>query len=278
VRYPFIFGTKACWCFYHAKGLLSNATTIIGLDLAWSARNRSGAAAMRGTAAGGTLLGPPELLDDDALLLAFVQRHAPAGPAIVAVDAPLRVPNQTGRRPAEAALAAAFRAYEAGPLPANRQLLARAGTVRGEDLVARLGELGFSYSDHIAASETRRVVVEIFPHPAMVAIFGLARTLKYKAKQGRTRATQLAAWREYQAHLRALAQADPPLLGDLTSLLETDLASLGPRALKGYEDRVDALFCAYIGLYAYRWGAARCKAFGSLEGGSIFTPVPDLQR
>ena len=253
---------------------MSNPTTIIGLDLAWSTRNRSGVAALCGTAAGGALLGPPELLSDDTAILAYVQRHAPTGPAIVAIDAPLRVPNLTGRRPAEAALAAAFRANEAGPLPANRQLLARNGTVRGEDLVARLGELGFTYSDHIAANEARRVVVEIFPHPAMIAIFGLARTLKYKLKPGRTRATRLQAWRDYQAHLRALAQADPPLQFDL-ALLEVDLAGLGPSALKGYEDRIDALFCAYIGLYACRWGATRCQTFGSLEEGSIFTPVPD---
>jgi predicted RNase H-like nuclease len=253
---------------------LSNQLTIIGLDLAWSPRNRSGAAVVRADASGGRLIAPPETLTDNASILAFVERYASAGPAVVAIDAPLLVPNPTGRRPAEAALGAAFRLYEAGAHPANRGLLARDGIVRGEDLVAQLRSLDFRYSDHIAANEDRRVVVEVFPHPAMVAIFKLQRTLKYKAKPGRSKETQLAAWRSYQEHLHNLRTADPTLIG-LEELLAVDVASLAPTALKAYEDRVDAVMCAYIGLYAHRWGAERCMVFGSLEEGSIFTPVPE---
>jgi predicted RNase H-like nuclease len=229
---------------------------------------------VRGDTTEGRLVAPPETLTDNASILAFVERYASIGPAVVAIDAPLLVPNLSGRRPAEAALGAAFRAYEAGAHPANRRLLVRNGVVRGEDLVAQLRSLGFYYSDHIAANEARRVVVEVFPHPAMVAIFRLQRTLKYKAKAGRSRETQLAAWRCYQEHLYNLHTADPPLSG-LEELLAIDVASLAPTALKAYEDRVDAVICAYIGLYAYRWGAERCMVFGSLEEGSIFTPVPE---
>lgn len=248
-------------------------TVYIGLDLAWSARNLSGAACLVGDPAGATLVAPPALLGELTAIVAYVAQQVGSGPAIVAVDAPLLVPNVSGRRPAEAALGAAFRRYEAGAHPANRRLLARDGVVRGERLVELLAPLGFRPADRVDAGAGGRLVTEVFPHPAMVAIFGLERTLKYKARPGRSDAERLAAWRRYQAQLAALAGADPPLRGH-TALLQTDVAALRGRVRKAYEDQVDALFCAYIALYAHRWGAARCRTFGDLERGYIFTPVP----
>lgn len=248
----------------------------IGLDLAWSPRNRSGAAAIEGDEAGGTLV-DVALLGDDADVLAYIDRHAGAGPAVVAVDAPLRVPNTAGRRPAEAAISAAFRRYEAGAHPANRRRLAFDGEVRGEALVQALAAHGFAHTAGIEAGVRDRRVVEVFPHPAMVAIFGLDRTLKYKARPNRSHGARLSEWRRYQALLRGLTAADPPLHGH-QPLLDIDPAALRPARLKDYEDQVDALMCAYIGLYAARWGASRCRVFGTLDEGSIFTPVPAEMR
>jgi predicted RNase H-like nuclease len=72
--------------------------------------------------------------------------------------------------------------------------------------------------------------------------------------------------------LRALAAADPPLRGH-EELLSRDVATLRGRRLKDYEDQIDAVLCAYVALYAFRWGAARCRTFGTIEEGYIFTPV-----
>jgi predicted RNase H-like nuclease len=250
-------------------------TTYIGLDLAWSAKNATGAAVLRGGPGGAALVGEPELLYGITTIIDYVLRQAGSGPAIVAVDAPLRVPNATGRRAAEAELNRAFRRYEAGAHPANRTLLARGegGAIRGELLLAALAQHGFAPAALIDAGVAGRWVTEVYPHPAMIALFGLAKTLKYKARPGRSEAERYAAWRQYHAGLRRLAAADPPLHGELP-LLDVHPASLRGSALKHYEDRVDALFCAYIALYAHRWGAARCRAFGTLEAGWILTPVP----
>ncbi len=252
----------------------SPTTAYIGIDLAWSDRNQSGAACLVGDPAGARLAAPPALLGDLEAIVAYVERHAAAGPALVAVDAPLLVPNLTGRRPADAALSAAFRRYEAGAHPANRRLLARDGVVRGERLVELLSARGFRHVERIDAGAGGRLVTEVFPHPAMVAIFGLERTLKYKARPGRSTEARLAEWRRYHAHLAALSQADPPLRGH-EALMQTDVAGLNGRALKAHEDRVDALMCAYIALYAHRWGAARCRTFGDMREGYMFTPVPE---
>ncbi len=249
-------------------------TAYIGLDLAWSAANKSGAATLRGSPAGAALSEPPTLLGGLDSIVAYVLRQAGEGPAIVAVDAPLLVPNPTGGRPAEAELARIFRRYEAGAHPANRRLLDRDGAgVRGELLVAALAEHGFSPVEGVAAGQGGRLITEVYPHAGMVAMFGLERTLKYKARGRREREVRREAWLSYQAHLRALELADPPLSGHL-ELLATDAGALRGAGLKGYEDQVDALVCAYIALYAHRWGAARCRTFGDLARGWIFTPVP----
>jgi predicted RNase H-like nuclease len=248
-------------------------TRYIGLDLAWSERNVSGAATLAGDATSAALVEPPALLGDLDAVVAYVTRAANAGPAIVAVDAPLLVPNATGCRPAEAALAAIFRRYEAGAHPANRRLLDRGGGVRGEQLVERLAAHGFRAVTTVPSGATDRVITEVYPHAAMIGIFGLARTLKYKARPGRSDAERAVAWRQYQTLLLSLATANPSLRGH-EALLALDPASLRGRALKAYEDRVDALTCAYIALYAHRWGTARCRSFGDRQGGWIFTPVP----
>jgi predicted RNase H-like nuclease len=248
----------------------------LGLDLAWSPRNPSGAAVIAGDELGGELV-ETALLGADAEIVDYVARHAGAAPAIVAVDAPLWVPNQTGRRLAEAEIGRAFGRYQAGAHPANRQRLAFGGVVRGEALVEALGKLGFRHQTTLAARTPTRQVIEVFPHPATIALFGLERTLKYKARPNRELATRLQAWQRYQAHLRELAAADPPLRGQ-AALLERDVSLLRGRRLKDYEDQVDALLCAYIALYAFRWGDERCRCFGTMEDGYIFTPVPEALR
>jgi predicted RNase H-like nuclease len=107
----------------------------------------------------------------------------------------------------------------------------------------------------------------------MIALFGLHRTLKYKARRQRSLETRRAAWQIYRQQLLALNTADPPLVGH-EALLAQDIAGLSGATLKAYEDRIDALFCAYIALYGLRWGEARCRVYGTLAEGSIFTPVP----
>lgn len=248
----------------------------IGIDLAWSERNLSGAATLRGGPRGATLAEAPALLGKLEAIVEYVRLRAGAGRAVVAVDAPLHVPNSSGSRPAEAALARVFRRYEAGAHPANRRLLTRGPEgVRGEALVTLLEAYGFRATDRIGAGDEGRLVTEVYPHAAMVALFGLGRTLKYKARGRRDREGRLEAWRAYQHYMRGLATANPPLRGH-DELVARDVATLRGGALKGYEDQMDALLCAYIALYAHRWGEARCRTFGDREGGWILTPVAGL--
>ncbi|MEN9278019.1 MAG: DUF429 domain-containing protein [Thermostichus sp. DG_1_5_bins_95] len=248
--------------------------------MAWSPRNPSGIATVQvikdpwlGKWTG--ILTDCRILQTDTEILNYIQSRAGRDPepCLIAVDAPLRVPNLTGQRKAEAELNRVFRAYEAGAHPANRRLLARDGQVRGEALVQALSNWGFQERAEIQQGSLTRQVTEVFPHSAMVSLFGLSRTLKYKARPKRTCQERQQAWHLYQHHLRSLTLADPALSGH-EALLQVEVGSLKGRALKDYEDRVDALMCAYVALYGFRWGSERCHSFGNLQEGHIFTPLP----
>jgi predicted RNase H-like nuclease len=247
-------------------------TIYLGLDLAWSERNPSGLAAACGTPSGARLIVRPHRLKTTAEIVAIIRAICGDAPAILAIDAPLLVPNETGQRLAEAELAAAFRQYHAGPHPANRQLLRRYGGLRGEEIIAALASDGFCYTPTIESGGGGRLIVEVFPHPATIVLFGLPRILQYKARQGRSLVSRRHELRRYLDLLGSLIHADPPLIGVDRIWEKVDLSDTGATALKAIEDEADAVLCAYIALYGHRWGAARCRSFGTVDGGAIFTP------
>ncbi len=250
----------------------------IGIDLAWSSRNPTGVAALRwdGTLASLVEPLPTAALYTDDDILAFVRNVAGRGTALVAIDAPLTVPNLTGRRPGEAELNAVFAKFHAGAHPANRQRLAgyNGGSVRGETLVAGLAILGIRHDPMVTPHRATRQAFEVYPHPSMVTLFGLNRILKYKAKPTISHAQRMAEFRRYQHLLASLRGYDPPLALPKSLLSDIHLSYKG-RALKAYEDQLDAVFCAYLALYYWRWGAERCRMFGDITKGYIVVPVDE---
>lgn len=253
----------------------------VGIDLAWSKKHPSGLAALDydpNTGVALLLQLPTQTILTDDQIIAFVHQAVDNDPTtIVAIDAPLAVPNVTGRREAETQLNRAFQQFEAGAHPANRKQLSayNDGEVRGEVIVQRLAELGISHTPEIVPRHPSRQTFEVYPHPAMVVLFGLSRTLKYKRGSKR-----IEAFREYQKYLRGL-QAVVPFLHlpeDLNLLSETRLQQRGAK-LKAYEDQLDAVLCAYIGLYYWWWGLERCHIFADLTHdyakGYIVSPVDE---
>ena len=94
--------------------------------------------------AGGAVLEVTETLGDDDAIVAWVRRwdaEAGAEGLLLGVDAPLLVPNETGKRPCETELGRRFAKFQAGAHPANRTIFG--DDVRGERLVARLAGSGY---------------------------------------------------------------------------------------------------------------------------------------
>ncbi len=253
----------------------------LGLDLAWGSKNTSGACAL-------TLAANKEepyslhlaniteaLGDDDAILDWVTHWDQVAGQEglILGIDAPLLVPNETGKRPCETELGRRFARYQAGAHPANRQIFH--DNVRGERLVARLAAQNIHHDPYLISPMEPNVrrVMEVFPHPAHIIFFSLAKTLKYKAKPGRDYPGRWAVFQDYVRYLRGLETADPAL--HLAHVWPPeDVTGVKGRALKRYEDSLDALTCAYIAAWYWRYGAEGAEVIGDMAAGYIVVPKP----
>ena len=243
----------------------------VGLDLAWSSRNPSGVVVLASGEEGVWI--PTHWsagLKDDQELLGFIREAVGMEPALIAIDAPLIVLNETGTRPCDRELSQAYRKKEAGALPVSR--IGLGGKVRGEALVAKLSELGFELRAHVEKEAFVRQVVEVFPHPAMVELFRLERTLKYKPRKGRALEFRLRELSRYVELLRSLKRWEPALAARAL-LPEAPIHELRGKALKALEDLLDACFCAYIGLWLWHWGPAGYRLFGDEKEGFILVPV-----
>lgn len=253
------------------QAVAPTAPVFVGLDLAWSRRNRTGGAVIQN----GMLIDYTGLLGSDEEIVKFVAAHLPAqAPAVLAVDAPLWVPNATGRRRCDAEVSAAWAAFEAGAYPANRQLLlSSCGSIRGEELAALFAEhFGFVQAAPLPFRGEGRLMCEVFPHPAHASLFGLQRTLKYKRKSGRSPEAITAEFSRYQQLLAGLAQFDPPLAG-LEDITAVDASAMRGKALQELEETLDAVTCAYVAWYGWWHGPERQRVYGSVSEGHILAPL-----
>ena len=237
----------------------------VGVDLAWGERNPTGVAAIDG---GGVLRHVGSAGSDDDILARldpFVH-----GPCVVAFDAPLVVTNPSGNRPGEAALNRDFRRFDAGTHPANTGLPWFADGGRGARLSAALG------LDLDPRSSASRKALEVYPHAASVALFGLAKTLKYKQKPGRDVAGLRSELLRLMAFIETLHAALPSL--DVTSCprwreLNAGVISATRKSeLRRAEDPVDAVVCAYVARYATE-RPRDVTIYGDPDNGCIVTPT-----
>ncbi len=236
----------------------------VGVDLAWGQRSRTGLAVLDEE---GTLLDLAERRTDDDVL-AWLRRWT-EGPCLVAIDAPLIVTNPTGRRRCEAELGAVFARHQAGAHPSNTS---RPHMTDGTRALRLAGALGL---DVDPASPAERRAIEVYPHPATVALFGLTTTVKYKHKPGRDLDLLRAESLRLVRLVETLEHADPPLrVRDHPTWATIAGAVSGATRkvdLKAVEDMVDAVICAYVGWYSVR-KPERTTTYGNLAEGYIVTP------
>jgi len=238
----------------------------VGVDLAWGDRKPTGLAVL--DASGGLVRVAAVQTDEEILaeLAPFTD-----GDCLVAFDAPLIVRNPTGNRPAEAALNKDFARFHAGAHPVNTGKPEFSGVPRGARLASALK------LDLNPRSGRGRRAIEVYPHAATVALFRLGRTLKYKAKPGRTRELMQSELLRLMGLVGGLAGADPALHLDGPGSGWADLLEAAGRAerkseLRTVEDQVDAVVCGYVALFADRHPHLT-TTYGDLEHGYILTPT-----
>jgi predicted RNase H-like nuclease len=243
--------------------------TYLGLDLAWGPRARTGLAALD---ADGRLVASGSVRSNDEIA-AFVHCWSP-GDTVAAIDAPLVVPNLTGRRPCEAEVSREFGPYHAGAYPANRSN-PHFAPPRAQTLARRFGWI---IDPSVAPGPGRSVAIEVYPHPAMVVLFELGTVLPYKARRGRDVESRRRAFRDLIGHLERVCET--PLR--LSESARWDAVRGGveaarrPRDLRVLEDEIDAVLCAYL---AWMWGRRdpSMRVLGDATSGYIVVPgVPSV--
>ena len=241
----------------------------VGIDLAWGDRNPTGLAVLDDD---GRLVLVDTVRTDDEIAAALA---AYDGPMLVAIDAPLVVTNPTGNRPAEAELNKDFARFDAGAHPSNTGKPEFSDGTRGARLSARLK------LDMNPKSGRARRAIEVYPHPATVALFRLGRTLKYKHKPGRDLDGLRAELLVLMDLVEGLADATPAMrvASPAWSALRGAIVEATRKSeLRVVEDQVDAVVAAYVGMYAER-APEHTTTYGDLATGYIVTPTlpPDLE-
>jgi predicted RNase H-like nuclease/ppGpp synthetase/RelA/SpoT-type nucleotidyltranferase len=225
-------------------------TTYLGIDLAWGTKQPTGLAVLDADA---RLLHLSTVRTDDEIVDALAPYLDP--PVLAGIDAPLVVTNPTGSRPAEQALSRDFRRYEAGTHPSNTGKPEFANGTRGARVARLLG------------LEIHETALEVYPHAATVALFGLDKTLKYKAKPGR----DLPLLRSELLRLMGLVETVVQPDAAWVALRRSVEGATRKSELRVAEDQVDAVVCAYVALYADRW-PEHATRYGDPATGLIVTP------
>lgn len=244
----------------------------IGIDLAWGSRARTGLAILNQD---GRLIASTSVRTDDEIA-GFLDEISRQPGIVVAIDAPLIVPNETGQRPCERQVNENFQRFHAGAYPANRGMAAFNPLPRGARLAERFG---WDIDPRTKPRPDNAVAIEVYPHPAMVSLFGLSRVLKYKRGRGRTVADR-------RSELGLVMTGIEKCCGSLLRLDESSRWTLlraqvdqatRPVHLNTVEDEIDAILCAYL---AWMWSNRRSELMvhGDANSGFIVTPFPPRQN
>lgn len=237
----------------------------VGVDLGWQSGG-SGVCWLQQTATGLQLCDFDHCQSRNEVLSLLDRLLPPEVPALIAVDAPTLIPNETGMRLCDRLAHRYFGKYDAGCYPANRGRPFAAALIEfGQALKAR----GFHHAPTIVPQQPGRYQIELFPHPATIHLFRLPKILKYKKGRIGDRRLELDKLRRLQlAIFPKLVPALPLTDGDLPAL------PAGGKAFKAAEDQLDSLTCAYAGAHWWWWGQDRNWVLGNAETGYIVVPAP----
>ena len=180
------------------------------------------------------------------------------------VDAPIVCPNRTGTRPVDRLTHRMFHRQHAACHPANTSRCLR--PTRVARLLARKG-----FSIGWKLGKVKKTAAEVYPHPAMVRLFGLPRIIKYKKGSVVERRKE---FRRLQGLMRKLMKRRFPGL----TLNQETRNLLRQKWSKPVEDRTDALFCALIGMWHWMYLGKRSEVIGDRKTGFILLPEEGAAR
>lgn len=233
---------------------------IIGVDLAWGNKNPDGLCSI-GIKNGKARLEHIGLSKGDSQLTEWIQNYVDQGSVLAMFDAPLICRNKTGSRPVDRASHRHFGKYKAGCYPVNQQLCKRPLKISDQ-----LNIGGFIIDSEIPRSRGRFLnACEVYPHIALIRWFNLPKRIKYKKGnlvQKNRGFSELKSLLFNALESRFFAVENLYLI---QSLFDQPWS-------KNSEDQVDALICALIGYWHWKYQGELTEILGDLDTGFIVIP------
>ncbi len=231
---------------------------LVGVDLAWGEKKHDGVCFLEWDGKRGAVAGFAFPRGEGELLGALLDKTYGYRSVFVTVDAPIVCPNRTGTRPVDRLTHRMFHREHAACHPANFTKCPRP---------PRIARLLKKHGFKVGWQPTpgKKTVAEVYPHPAMVRMFGIPRIVKYKKGSVAERRKE---FRRLQGLLKKLLKrrfSGLRMDSETAALLRDDWS-------KPVEDRTDALFCALIGLWHWKHRGKKSEVIGDRRTGFILLP------
>jgi len=260
------------------------AEAVLGIDAAWTGTEPSGVAliAREGERWRCVRVGPSygafcqgdwpsrpqgEPIDVAALLRACQQMMDGCVPTVIAVDMPTSRVEITTRRFADNAVSRAF--GHAGCSTHSPDQL-RPGRV-GRRLLEGFNAAGYPLAT--TKSPTRSAVIEVYPHVALLGLMNRSQRVPYKASK------TTSYWRGETLPRRKRLLLDEwnaishRLMNEIEGISPPDMKADAPlSSLKAFEDGLDALICAWVGIL---YLSGECVPLGD-EQSAIWVPTRSM--
>jgi predicted RNase H-like nuclease len=231
---------------------------LIGVDLAWGEKKHDGVCLLEWSGKSGTVLGFAYPQGDRELMDLLKEKSRGYRSVFVTVDAPIVCPNQTGTRPVDRLTHRMFHREHAACHPANWTRCPRPPR-----LARIMRKNGFLVGWEPKVG--KRTAAEVYPHPAMVRMFGLPRIVKYK------KGSVLERRKEFGRLQQLIRKMLREKFQKLAAGGETERLLRKPWT-KPVEDQTDALFCALIGLWHWMHQGRKSEVIGDKRTGFILLP------
>lgn len=236
---------------------------LLGIDLAWNSQRNSGMAI--GHLSRKALV-VDEILSGDMDHNSVFQVCKRMSNEIdgIAVDAPLIVPRERLLRVCDRELTRKYIHKKIACYPPMTSATSRFS----DKLVKNLG---------LCHAGRTRFIIEVYPHPAIVEIFGLKERIPYKKGRVDNRRTQLVRLKRLIMSLERSTLLCVLFSQGADSFILKDPFVLRGKGLKEYEDGLDAVVCLYVaGLWALN-STRYCRVIGDgniadISGGYIVVP------
>ena len=202
------------------------------------------------------------------LLLDAASRLAGARVDLVTIDMPVATIPITGRRAADNAVS---REYGGRGCSTHTPSAVRPGQL-GATLSSHFKAAGYSVATAVEPAGRTMRLVEVYPHPALLTLLRRPYRVQYKVAKALRYWPTLTVTQRIAAlvgEFRVINEAITRIVGPVALPLSQANAVSSLAALKRYEDAVDALLCAWVGV-CYLEGTA--VPFGD-ETAAIWCPI-----